>query len=189
MPVRRPEVTMKRRDFFASLAAAGVAAPAMAAQHDHSPLNGPFANATVSFGQWLTGQDRQVVNPPPPTANGHLLLPHTAFVKAGGAVNFIIAGLHQVVVYGPGKRPGDVNLDPTTFIPNPLPSPPAPPFPPLINDAENRVYRGPDPRLLFPNLDRVEVVKFPNPGLHLVICGVVPHFQNDNMFGWVWVLR
>jgi hypothetical protein len=26
------------------------------------------------------------------------------------------------------------------------------------------------------------------PGLHLVICGVVPHFVNDDMFGWVRVL-
>jgi hypothetical protein len=180
---------MKRRDFFASVAAAGVAAPAMAAQsHAHTPINGPLANATVSFGQWLT-VDRQVVNPPPPAANGHLVLPHTTFVKAGGAVNFIIAGLHQVVVYGPGKKPEDVDDDPTTFIPNPLPSPPAPPFPPLVNDPVGRLYRGPDPRLLFPNLDRVEVVKFANPGLHLVICGVVPHFFTDHMFGWVWVLR
>jgi hypothetical protein len=179
---------MKRRDFFASLAAAGVAAPAMAAQsHDHRPINGPLANATVSFGQWLNGQDRVKINPPLPSANGHLLLPHTSFVKVGGAVNFIIAGLHQVVVYGPGKKPADVDRDPTTFLPDPTPGDPA--FPPLINDDEGRVYRGPDPRLLFPNVDRVEVVKFSNPGLHLVICGVVPHFLTDNMYGWVWVVR
>ena len=59
---------------------------------------------------------------------------------------------------------------------------------PLIDDPELRVYRGPDPRLLFPVVDRVEVVHFPNSGLHLVICGIVPHFANDNMFGWVKVL-
>ena len=180
---------MKRRDFLASMVVAGAAAPAMAAQdqgHAHDPLDGPLANATVSFGQWRFGQDRVAVNPPPPPANGHAVLPFTATVKAGGAINFIIAGLHQIVVYGPGKQPGDVNLDPATFLPDPTPGPPA--FPPLINDPELRVYGGPDPRLLFPVVDRVEVVHFPNPGLHLVICGIVPHFANDNMFGWVKVL-
>jgi hypothetical protein len=115
-----------------------------------------------------------------------LLLPHTATVKSGGAVNFIIAGLHNVVVYAPGKQPGDVNLDPTTFLPDPTPG--LPDFPPLINDPEGRVYRGPDPRLLFPVIDRVEVVKFTTPGLYLVICGILPHFANDDMFGWVKVL-
>lgn len=180
---------MKRRDFLASMVVAGAAAPAMAAQdhgHAHDPLDGPLANATVSFGQWRFGQDRVAVEPPPPPANGHAVLPFTATVKAGGAVNFIIAGLHQIVVYGPGKQPGDVNLDPATFLPDPTPGPP--PFPPLIDDPELRTYRGPDPRLLFPLVDRVEVVHFPNPGLHLVICGIVPHFVNDNMFGWVKVL-
>jgi hypothetical protein len=135
---------MKRRDFLASMVVAGAAAPAMAAQdqgHAHDPLDGPLANATVSFGQWRFGQDRVAVNPPPPPANGHAVLPFTATVKAGGAVNFIIAGLHQIVVYGPGKQPGDVNLDPATFLPDPTPGPP--PFPPLINDPELRVYRGP----------------------------------------------
>jgi hypothetical protein len=178
---------MKRREFLTSVAIAGATAPALAAQgHNHKPIDGPLANVTVSFGQWLSGQDRVAVNPPPPPANGHLLLPHTATVKAGGAVNFIIAGLHQIVVYGPGKQPGDVNLDPTTFLPDPTPG--LPDFPPLINDSEGRVYRGPDPRLLFPVVDRVEVVKFATPGLYLVICGVVPHFANDDMFGWVKVL-
>ena len=177
---------MKRRDFLASVAIAGASAPMLAAQgHDHTPISGPLANVTVSFGLWRPGQDRVTVNPPPPPANAHLLLPNTATVKAGGGVNFIIAGLHQIVVYAPGKQPEDVNLEPSTFLPDPTPGPPD--FPPLINDPEGRVYRGPDPRLLFPVVDRVEVVAFTTPGLHLVICGVLPHFL-DNMFGWVKVL-
>ena len=180
---------MKRRDFFASVVVAGVAGPAMAAQgqgHNHAAVDGPLANATVSFGQWRQGQDRVAVNPPPPPANAHGVIPHTATIKAGGTVNFIIAGLHQIVVYGPGKAPEDVNLDPTTLLPDPTPG--LPNFPPLINDAELRVYRGPDPRLLFPVVDRTEVVLFPNPGLFLVICGILPHFETDLMFGWVRVL-
>jgi hypothetical protein len=153
-------------------------------EHQHETLSGPLANATVSFGQWRQGLDRVALNPPPPPTNGHAVLPFTALVKAGGAVNFVIAGLHQVVVYGPGKQPSDVNT--SLLFPDPNPAPPD--FPPLIDDPDNRVYRGPDPRALFPNLDRVEVVHFPTPGLHLVICGVLPHFANDDMYGWVRVL-
>ncbi len=176
---------MKRRDFLASVAIAGTAAPAMASQgHQHDPLSGPLANATVSFGQWRQGLDRVTTNPPPPPTNAHGVFPNTATVKAGGAVNFIIAGLHQIIVYGPGKEPSDVNTG--LLIPDPTPG--LPDFPPLINDDVLRVYRGLDPRLLFPTLDRVEVVHFPTEGTHLVICGVLPHFAMDNMYGWVRVL-
>jgi hypothetical protein len=110
---------MKRRDFFTSVVAAGVGGTALAAQqralgtahlnleqsHRHDVLDGPLANATVSFGQWRQGQDRFAVNPPPPPANSHGVFPNVATIKAGGAVNFMIAGLHQIVVYGPERRP------------------------------------------------------------------------------------
>ena len=62
----------------------------------------------------------------------------------------------------------------------------APPGPPLINDPNNRVYRGLDPSLQ--PQDRVEVVHFANDGVYLVICGVRPHFVNDHMFGYVRVV-
>jgi len=55
--------------------------------------------------------------------------------------------------------------------------------PPLIDDPNNRVYRGPDPRTQ--SQGRVEVVSFKTPGTYLVICAVRPHFVNDNMFGFV----
>jgi hypothetical protein len=35
--------------------------------------------------------------------------------------------------------------------------------------------------------DRVEVVHFPDPGTFLVICGVLPHFVTDQMYGFVKV--
>ena len=55
----------------------------------------------------------------------------------------------------------------------------------MINDPDRRIYRGLDPRLV--PQDRVEVVHFANPGTYLVICGVLPHF-NDDMFGFVRVI-
>jgi plastocyanin len=136
-------------------------------------------HATVSFGSWMTPLDR-FTTLPPPSANHHELVPRTARIKAGGTVNFIIAGLHNIAIYDDGTQPGDIDTS--------LLAPPLPMLPPVINDPNGRIYLGPDPRLLLPNLDRVEVVHFANPGRYLVICGVLPHF-NEGMFGFVRVLR
>lgn len=150
--------------------------------------DGPLANATVSFGQWRTDREPPVdrIAVPAPTGPGFVvdeLSPSTVTIKAGGAVNFVISGLHNVAIYDDGTEPEDITV--------------AAPFPPLggaaggiIDDPTNRIYRGFDPNLI-PNdhqRDRVEVVNFPNPGTYLVICGVVNHFVNESMFGYVKVL-
>jgi hypothetical protein len=132
------------------------------------------------------------VTPLAPIApNTHALLPQVAVIKEGGAVNFILAGFHQVVVYAPGKKPEDVDQSVL------LPIPGAPAVVGLIDDPGGRIYRGLDPRALSPappaapNLlsqDRSEVVSFSKRGLYLVICSVNVHF-NDGMFGWVRVIR
>ena len=57
---------------------------------------------------------------------------------------------------------------------------------PLINDPANRVYGGLDPSTQ--PRERTEVVNSHAEGKYLVICGVQPHFVNDNMYGWVRVL-
>jgi len=201
---------MKRREFVeklgigsaalvsGSVVAGGVAAPGDAKQqlredeheHGHRPVKGPFATATVSFGQW---QSKDEDAPPPQNQeldrypalsprerNGHRLIPHQVMIKVGGAVNFVIGGFHNVNVYAPGTKPGDIITSmtrPTTGVPVGVP---------LINDRNNRVYSGLDPSTQ--PQDRVEVVHFPREGRHLVICGVLGHFVNDNMFGWVRVL-
>lgn len=142
-------------------------------------LDEPLSNATVSFGEWMTPVDR-FPNASPAAANHHEFIPQVATIKAGGTVNFIIAGLHQVIVYDDGTQPGNINTaltTPTTGVPAGVP---------LINDPANRIYRGLDPSLQ--PRDRVEVVHFANPGTYLVICGVFPHFVNDRMFGFVRVL-
>lgn len=181
---------MKRREFVEKLGAgsAGFAAAAVLAgradastarQHDHAQIYGPLANATVSFGQWKTDPPLDRLGPTPPPTNGHLMMPYVATIKVGGSVNFAISGLHQVLVYGPGTTMESINAADT------IPSGAG--FPPLINDATNRIYRGKNPVALLPVEDRIEVVKFHHPGTYLVVCGLLPHFL-DNMHGWVKVI-
>jgi hypothetical protein len=176
---------MKRREFVASVLATGIAAPALGKDddhHRHPRLDGPNANATVSFGYWLHfDRFAGAGGPNDRFQNGHALLPNEVKIKAGGAVNFIIAGFHQVIVYGPGTKPEQINAGTTVPVG-------VPPGPPLIDDPNNRVFRGVDPSRQ-PTQDRVEVVGFARPGRYLVICGVQPHFVTDRMFGYVRVVR
>ena len=110
---------------------------------------------------------------------------------------------YELVVYDDGTEPGQINTSLTV-------PPFGAPVPPLIDDPNGRIYRGIDPTVLpflqgptqppvtppappgAPNFqpvlqDRVEVVHFPNPGRYLVICGVLPHF-NEGMYGYVEVI-
>jgi plastocyanin len=157
-----------------------IASSAMAA--DAPPgIDGPLANATVSFGQWVTDPplDRLLGNPAGGAGNNHELLPNVVTIKAGGAVNFIISGLHNPQVFD----------DPNHVVNTASPLPGAAGG--IINDPVDRVYRGVDPNSTTFSLasrDRVEVVQFTKPGTYLVICGVFNHFVNDDMFGFVRVL-
>jgi len=184
---------MKRLSFIslciAALFAVGISTYFVLAEdkHKHSEQirsdddGGPLDSATVSFGGWMTTPplDR-FPNESPRAANHHALAPKTVKIKAGGTVNFIIGGFHQVLAYDDGTQPADINanltVQPTNF----------PTGPPLINDPNRRIYRGLDPSTQ--TQDRVEVVMFDRPGTYLVICGVRPHFVNDGMYGFVKVL-
>jgi hypothetical protein len=166
----------------------GLSAPIAMADTDNQ------ANATVSFGAWQTGPalgplpvdelDRSPINSPA-SRNEHQLLPQEVKIKAGGAVNFIIGGFHQVIVYDKGTQPDVIDEDNTT------PSTGTPAGLALINDANNRIYRGLDPSRLrlvgTPPLgvrDRVEVVFFQNPGTYLVFgmssTGVESRYASDS---------
>lgn len=150
-------VSMKRREFVEKLgigsalvvSGSALAIPGHAAPngddnddnggHNHRPISGDLANATVSFGAWPTGQvvtpqgplgplDRYPNVPPAPPQNIHQLIPYIAKIKQGGSVNFVIAGLHQVIVYGPGTKPQDIR---TAIDPGVIPPPPT--FPTFQN--------------------------------------------------------
>lgn len=186
---------MKRREFVekigvgsAGLVAAttigigGTVAAAGQHKHDSSQVDGPLATATVSFGAWLTDPpvDRFATGGNTRTQNSHKVIPYDVKIKAGGSVNFLISGLHLLLIYAPETTMDSINASLIEFA---VPGA----FPGFINDPVNRVYRGLDPRAPAP-LDRVEVVTFAEPGRYLVVCGVLPHFL-DNMSGYVTVIR
>ena len=186
-----------RRDFLkatggALIAAGSVGVIGTSAQHHGksavSAGNDPLGSAVVGFGAWManfTPPLDRFFNPlPPPPTNHHELIPNVAKIKAGGYVEFIISGLHVVAIYDDGTQPSDID----TSIVIPLGGP----LPPVINDPNRRIYRGVNP-VINPGPppvytpDRVEVVHFEEPGTYLVICAVLPHF-NEGMYGYVRVL-
>jgi hypothetical protein len=57
----------------------------------------------------------------------HHVLPEIIKVKTGGVVNFVVAGFHQIFVYLPGTKPGDLVV---------------PASGQLINDLNNLFLRG-----------------------------------------------
>jgi len=155
--------------------------------------SGPLAQATMSFGQYPANStiDRMKVGNPG-ALNVHQLIPNEVKIQAGGTVDFIIEGFHQVLVYDNGMQPGDINAALA----------PAAPLAFLIDDPNRRIYRGlspagvpvnffatnvPPAAIPAPPQDRIEAVNFPTPGDYLVICGVRGHFQ-DGMIGYVRVL-
>jgi plastocyanin len=153
-------------------------------------IDGPLANATVSFGEWdpndpdlLPGEvplDRLIGDPLMGRGNNHELIPNTVTIKQGGAVNFIISGGHVVNVYDDGHQPEDVNttnIEPAASCATSAGG--------VLSDSNRRIYRGP---CFTGRRDGVEVVQFSKPGTYLVICARKNHFVNDGMFGFVRVL-
>jgi len=135
-------------------------------------------SVTVAFGAGLN--TAQPGNP----ANHHVL-PRTIEIKAGGVVNFAVAGFHQIVVYQPGVEADDI-------------VPPA--FPPNlfmnynlgtayyvgINPGDANPGTPTTPAGVFNGLNRLESVSFSQPGVYLVVCNVTPHF-NDGMYAYIRV--
>lgn len=173
----------------ATAAAATLSASAAVADDDRGA--GPSV-VTVAFGAGLNTAQ------PGNTANHHVL-PETIRVSQGDIVNFVVAGLHVIRVYDNGVRLRDVKTQlPDECEVNPLPPAPVPPqctfgtpVPVIPEYSLGVFYRGINP-LVAPNpppppfaaastaVNRVESVQFSTPGRYLVICAVLPHF-NDGM--------
>ena len=163
--------------------------------HSHQGMSmmGPIPGATVSFGFFpadSTVDRMQVLSPG--NRNGHVMIPNQVTIRAGGMVNFIVAGNHQVVVYDDGIQPQNINPD--LLLRAPLNN--------LIDDPNGRIYRGLSPTTVPANFfapgvpaadipaappDRIEAVSFPRVGVYLVICSVRGHFL-QGMYGYVIVV-
>ena len=141
-------------------------------QEKHGKLS-----VTVSFGAGLnTAQPGNAVN--------HHILPPVIKIAQGGVVNFVIAGFHQIMVYQPGVRLGDIalpvnatalfiNFKPNLFYTGIAPAGGPPPVnPPTVNPSNAS--------------NRMESVSFPQKGTYLVICNVRAHFV-DGMYAIVQV--
>jgi hypothetical protein len=183
------------RSLARSLVLAGVCASLAPALADDR--GGPERRiVTVAFGAGLnTAQPGNSVN--------HHVIPDTVRVNVGDVVNFAVGGLHIIRVYGNGVKVADVKARiPDACEVNPLPPAtfPAlcgdPPVPVVPVGGLNVYYQGIDPLLAvqpgppfaLPSaaVNRTETVAFLEPGRFLVICAVLPHF-NDKMYAWIEV--
>ncbi len=119
------------------------------------------------------------------------MVPRTVVISQGGSVTFNITPPHQIAIYGPGTLPEDINLHPDYLDDLVLPSPPFPPetiIPDiLINDPVGRVALSPDVNF-FEHMEwTTPAGTFDEPGRYLVICTILPHLVEADMYGWVIV--
>jgi plastocyanin len=174
-------------------AALALAAPAVVADDDHDHQRQSTTSAT--FGRGLnTAQPGNPVN--------HVILPREIKVKAGGVVDFTVAGFHDIIVFKPGFTleelvqvgGGQLPLTPPIFV---LPPNPATPLPVNLEMLANRIYYrginpagGPLATAVAGNpangSNRSEPVAFLEKGTYLVICNVRPHLL-DGMVAYVKV--
>lgn len=139
----------------------------------------------------LFGRGLNTASPPSNPVN-HLILPKEIQVKAGGVVDFTVAGFHNIVIFKPGFTlddlvaaggGGEIPLLEPPFV---LPADPGTPLPPEFQFLADQVfYRGINPAggpLMTPltgspanGVNRAEPVAFLEKGTYLVICNIRPH--------------
>jgi plastocyanin len=155
----------------AAMASVAFVAPAAAQSEGNSRMS-----VTVAFGAGLnTAQPGNVAN--------HHVLPNVIEIKAGGVVNFAVAGFHQITVYQDGIQADGIVVPGSGL---------------YVNDLNGVYYMGivpaggpmNTPATTNPSnaLNRVESVTFPEPGVYLVICNIRTHFT-DGMYAYVKVSR
>jgi plastocyanin len=182
--------------------------PSASAHNDNDHDRDDNKVVTVAFGNGIN--TAQPGNP----ANHHVL-PGVIKVDVGDVVNFVVSGLHVIRVFDKGVRLNDVKRAiPIECQTNPAGGAPFPascapvlapgPVPVLLAAADgtsslglplyysglNSLTPPPVPPFAPISVDqnRTEAVSFSKPGRFLVICGVLPHF-NDGMWAWIEVER
>lgn len=171
---------------------------ALAAPHASADdNNSQRSSVNASFGRGLN------TALPPGNPVNHAILPKRISVKAGGVVDFGVAGFHDIVIFKPGiKRDdlldgtGQLPLFPPVFVLPPDPAAPLPASAAFL--ADHIYYRGINPAggplatppVISPSnaTNRGEPVTFLEPGTYLVICNIRPHLL-DGMYAYVKVSR
>jgi len=143
---------------------------------------GPPSTAVVRFGNNDAGTQRFGPEHPSSHARDNII-PGTAVIRAGGTVTFLVQPPHRVAIYAPGVTPEDIRLIPGVTVFDHV-GPPGPPFIPgfLIDEPNGRLFMEATP--VFGPPHQVEYT-FEEPGKHLVICAILPHFAFLKMYAWV----
>jgi hypothetical protein len=184
--IKAPLILLKR----AIVVGLALSAPLASANNDQSPRT----SVTVSFGRGLNTAF-------PGNAVNHAVLPKQINIKAGGVVDFGVAGFHDIVIFKPGVKLNDLldgtgqyPLFPPVFV---LPPDPATPLPAATAFLADQIYyRGINPAggplatapVVNPSNaeNRSEPVAFLESGTYLVICNIRPHLL-DGMYAYVKV--
>jgi hypothetical protein len=169
-------------------APAATAAPSVAAVGGAATLGASAAQGSeipvVKFGQDDHGS-------PFDPAAGHdhssqaqdLLIPRTVVIPVGGQVTFQIDPFHRVNIYQPGTGPSDIDVSKLinfvsgpVFIPN---------F--VIDDPTGRIAQSPPFQFAIDQTWTTPLGTFNTPGRYFVMCNFLPHFAENDMYGWVIV--
>jgi plastocyanin len=200
----------KRLTVAVAMALASAFALSSASAHDDSD-HGDHNDrvVTVAFGNGINTAQ-------PGNSANHHVLPGVIKVQVGDVVNFVVSGLHVIRVFDSAVRLKDVKAAipvecqtnpaagaplPATcaaiVAPGPVPilaattdTPPTSLGLPLYYSGLNSTAPPAVPPFAPISVDqnRVEAVSFSKAGRFLVICGVLPHF-NDGMYAWIEVER
>ncbi len=107
------------------------------------------------------------------------IVPRTVVIDRGGTVTFLSNTIHQVAVYDDGTNPEDIDAGLLT-----APGAGCPPVP-LIDDPNNRLAVLDSQPCAGGSL--APTYTFDEPGRYLIICTVLPHFAQFDMYAWVVV--
>ena len=155
---------------------AAIPSSASAARSDVTPL--------VKFGQNEHGSPFD-----PPLGHDHstqakdLLIPRTVVIPVGGQVTYEIDPFHRVNVYRAGTAPSDIDVSKLIdFVSGPVFIPKF-----VIDDPTNRIAQSPPFQFAIDQTWTTPLGTFNVPGRYLVMCSFLPHFADNDMYGWVIV--
>ena len=142
------------------------------------------ATPVVKFGQNEHGSPFA-----PPLGHDHstqakdLLIPRTVVIPVGGQVTYEIDPFHRVNVYRAGTAPSDIDVSKLIdFVSGPVFIPQF-----VIDDPTNRIAQSPPFQFAIDQTWTTPLGTFNVPGRYLVMCSFLPHFADNDMYGWVIV--